>query len=480
MSCPENYHYVESFPGVGSGASVDVCRHDIAVKPIPAHVVNPATGKYPSLSNLNECYIYTEVDQFCNRGNRIKGLSCADENTTDCNTPGRLSVNVVPGIDGMTWIHRQRGHFPDRFTWGRIAANLIQVMVGVWRGGLAHRDIKPANMIMDEFNYSVTLIDLGVACPFDSPTLCLGSSFGDATYLPTSIINYRRLDRNHYRDARQRQTYAYLARRYGSIEQGLVNVDAYMALVTIYCFITAAHVARPLISKTGSYHPRIIDPPHAVDCPPHIMQVLRSAIQEETDDFLGALLFLHQHLRPHHQLRLPEFSASRRVEVLSTARHASADHQARVIPRNLHPVCEQMIASISSEMDHIDTMMNDARNDPYYVWIMLRRIWRRVEIFIHRLSQSTNITDYETVLPDLDEPRMSHYDTDPVDRLDPTRTPVKLAWQYVGDLHSLIERRLHDIKHMGVCSARAASPHGGGVRRRQTPRKGMHNSSYIS
>lgn len=298
--CPKHFTEEARFGGVGSQDHVYICRHGnrrIAVKPI-------ATSQSP---NLRECRIFQAADQFCDNENRSNSVVCADRKYTRCDANHRLAVDAVAGRSMDHWIKEMSaaGQRPSFQVWSAVAVALIEAAVDMWKHDMVHRDIKPGNVMMvDNALDRLTLIDLGTACPFSSNELCLGSAFGSKSYLPTELVNAFVTDIRVHMDRYMSGTFALLHDRYGSVGLGLLNMDAYMVIMTIFSVMTAT-----LFKVTRDTNHRVADFRNTdwTGCDGktarRIVRSMIEAIEERRHDHLPALRRIYRLLRPDSTLQ---------------------------------------------------------------------------------------------------------------------------------------------------------------------------------
>jgi len=322
MACPTECTKTKIVKGVGSRDQVYFCdcgqNNPVVVKPVR-----------PS-ANLHECHVFEAMQQFCDNPNRMTRSACAVRQHTQCTTPGRLTVARVPGTSIESW------RAGSRDEWKYVAAGLIDAVLEMWRHGVTHRDIKPENIMVDAGGQRVVLLDFGTACPFDQPELCVKTAFGSKKYLPFFIIQAVEHDIRVRRDMRQAGTFSMLHRLYGSARSGLLNVDAFMTLLTIH------HVITQTLATSIPAKPRQVPLVRQFDSAP-IARMLQQALQEETLNFLEILLAFDSYLRPGQ--RNSDWDA-----VLHAANPTRAAVQA-LVPANPQPVYEYDVSRAYAKPD---------------------------------------------------------------------------------------------------------------------------------
>lgn len=290
-SCPDSYILEDELAGGGSGDKVLICEHEatrdrLIVKPISA-------DRSP---NMNECMIFRQMGQFCDNRDRAPSLACSDREFSRCEAGHRLAVGEVNGI-GLDQIIA-RGRRPLFAEWAPIAASLIEAVHDLWRRGVTHRDIKPANIIIGPDGRSATLIDLGTACIMADADVCLRSAFGSKTFMPVAVAHAVTKDIQTYRDRRQTGVFLLLAERYGSVSAGLMNVDAFMAILTIYCLMRAVPAVRP--PAMGG--PRLVRMAGLHSGHQAIARLMRDSLRETSHEHMAALRAIYELLPGHRRL----------------------------------------------------------------------------------------------------------------------------------------------------------------------------------
>lgn len=316
--CPDSYILEDELDGGGSRDKIYVCSHPtsrdrLIIKPI-------ATANSP---NMNECQIFHKMGQYCDNDDRVPTLACSDRAHSRCDAGHRLAVEAVGGI-GLDRIIAD-GHRPTFSEWSRIAANLIEAVVNLWRRGVTHRDIKPDNIIIGRDGHSVTLIDLGTACLLSDSAVCLKSAFGNKAFMPVDVAHAVSMDIHTYRDGRQTGVFLLLAERYGSITMGLLNLDAFMVILTLYCMMRATSAVRPP-ADGGSRLIRM----SGLHCSRAIARLVRTSLREKSHAHFETLRAIYDLLVPVDR----RITWSLSVETLR-ARHMTYDQYTGTMDRSI-------------------------------------------------------------------------------------------------------------------------------------------------